>query len=72
MSELFDNMSSLYRLDQISNLGKNTSVEDEPLPVESRALIIALAVIWLGIAAYFIYEKIRLKKLEKSKKALHI
>ncbi len=72
MSELFDNMSSLYRLDQISNLGKNTSVEDEPLPVESRALIIALAVIWLGIAAYFIYEKIQLKKLEKHKKALHI
>lgn len=72
MTELFDNMSSLYRLDQISNLGKSTAVEDEPLPTESHVLIITLATLWIGIAAYFVSEKIRLKKLEKSKKALHI
>ncbi len=69
MTELFDNMSSLYRLDQINNLGKNISVDEEPLPVESCVLIITLAVLWAGIAAYLVFEKIRLKK---RKKALHI
>ncbi len=63
ISDLFDSITSLYRLDQISGLGKNTDFgDDDPLPVESRVLIIALVLVWIGIIAYVIREKSRKKK----------
>ncbi len=63
MSELFDDISSLYRLDQINGLGEGSASTDDPLPTESIALIIALAAAWIGIFTYIIYEKKRSKRM---------
>lgn len=62
LTELFDNMTSLYRLDQIGKSGSVSSVTSEPLPVESLVLLVTLAIVWIGIVAYVSLEKIRAKK----------
>ena len=65
MENLFKDMTSLYRLDQIQtdssgkqNLG--------PLPQESVFLLSALAVIWVCIGSYVIFEAIKKKKLAEN------
>ena len=67
MRELFDDVTSLYRLDQISSLGKSETDETEPLPTESKVLIIALVSVWLCIIAYVIREKSHKKSANSSK-----
>ena len=65
MENLFKDMTSLYRLDQIQtdssgkqNLG--------PLPQESVILLVSLAVIWVCIGSYVIFDAIKKKKLAKN------
>ena len=65
MEKLFANVTSLYR---IGEAGKGVSGKAElgALPGGSKALIIALAVIWVLIDVYFIV--ILKKKLTKHEK----
>ena len=60
MEELFSEMTSLYRLDQISaGEGKITLGQ---LPVASKALLVSLAGVWICMGIYVIREGIRKKK----------
>lgn len=58
LSSLYSDVSSLYRLDQIqvsaSGLG--------PLPAVSRALLIGLAVCWVGMGTYVLSEKLKKRR----------
>ena len=60
LSSLYSDVSSLYRLDQIqvsaSGLG--------PLPAVSKALLIGLAVCWVGMGVYVLREK---RKMHRKK-----
>jgi len=61
MDALFDNMTSLYRLDQ---LGADSGSEAErqdlgALPAASKWLICGLIAVWAGIAAVFFGRKLR-------------
>ena len=53
--QLYSDINSLYRLDQTSVVTNKTDLG--PLPSQSKALLITLAVVWLGIGCYFIYDK---------------
>ncbi|MCI6697007.1 MAG: extracellular solute-binding protein [Solobacterium sp.] len=53
IDQLFEDVRSLYRLDQIGNL----STDLGPLPTGSKVLLITLTVVWLGIGAYCLKEK---------------
>ena len=55
ISELYSNINSLYRLDQISTIGGKTDLG--PLPKESKILLGSLVGIWVLIGAYYIYSK---------------
>jgi multiple sugar transport system substrate-binding protein len=65
MENLFKDMTSLYRLDQIQtdSTGKQSL---GPLPIESVFLLSALAVIWVCIGSYVIFEAIKKKKLAEN------
>ena len=58
LSSLYSDVSSLYRLDQIqvsaSGLG--------PLPGVSKALLIGLAVCWVGMGVYILREKLNKRR----------
>ena len=58
LSSLYSDVSSLYRLDQIqvsaSGLG--------PLPGVSKALLIGLAVCWVGMGTYVLSEKLNKRR----------
>ncbi|MBR5180298.1 MAG: extracellular solute-binding protein [Lachnospiraceae bacterium] len=64
MDTLFDDMMSLYHLDQISALG-NDSKDLGPLPKPAIILIIALIVAWVGIIGFNLKDII--KKVYKNK-----
>ena len=63
IDELFDDVSSLYHLDQV---GSNEGTKEDlgPLPIESIVLIVALAVVWVFIIIYLLKE--RYKKIKVS------
>lgn len=63
ISSLFSDVSSMYRLDQIT-ASENSSIKKElgPLPTASAILIITLTVTWIGIIVYFIKSKIKKDK----------
>ena len=65
MENLFKDTTSLYRLDQIQtdSTGKQSL---GPLPIESVFLLSALAVIWVCIGSYVIFEAIKKKKLAEN------
>jgi len=50
MEELYEEVSALYRLDQISTSGQKVSFG--PLPKESKLMIGALAICWASILTY--------------------
>ncbi len=50
MDELFDQMKSLYRLDQLGG-GAGSREDLGPLPAPSKALLITLAVVWVLLGA---------------------
>jgi len=60
IENLYDDVSSLYRLDQIGQ-NRGTKAELGKLPAESVALLSGLAVVWLGIICYLIYEVVKKK-----------
>ncbi len=62
LSDLKNEITSLYRLDQISASKAKTSLG--PLPVGSVVLLTSMGVCWLGIITYVVKEKIK----NKSKK----
>ena len=58
---MFEKVKSLYRLDQVSGIGKGAG-ELSPLPLESKVLLISLVVVWIFIIGGFIYGKCKNKK----------
>ncbi len=67
MSQTFRNVSSLYKLGQLSSNVIETDINRElgELPTLSVVLIVGLSVIWLGIGAYFGYTLYKKKKTDK-------
>ena len=61
MDALFEEVSALYRLDQISTASGKVSLG--PLPAASRALLITLALCWVGMGVYVVVDKKKKKKL---------
>ncbi len=56
IDQLYEDVKSLYRLDQVNN--KTTSSDNlGPLPTESKVLIISLVCIWLIIGAYYFIDQ---------------
>ena len=60
MDALFGEMTSLYRLDQIS--ASEGKADLGPLPDASVALMIVLAAVWLGIGGYVLWALLKRKK----------
>ena len=62
LDDLFDDVTSLYRLDQTSmrqNAAEGGTGDMGPLPTASKVLLITLAVAWILIGAYYIRGKIK-------------
>ena len=57
-------MTSLYRLDQISTAEGKADLG--PLPGTSKALVIGLALVWLGMGIYVGCEAVKKKKRKGS------
>ena len=67
----YKEVTSLYRLDQITLQGGSVSSEKGELgelPQESRLLITALIAIWVLLAAYCLNEFLRKKRAEKNRR----
>ena len=61
IDSLYESVTSLYRLDQLTR-GSQESKEDlGPLPTASKALLFVLAFSWLCIIGYVIYDRIKSK-----------
>ena len=60
MQDLFAEMTSLYRLDQISTAEGKTDLG--PLPKTSVALLTTLGLVWVGIGIYVAAEAVKKKK----------
>ena len=66
IDDLFAEMTSLYRLDQITAAdGKITLGE---LPTGAKALLWTLGLTWVCIGIYVVYDEIKKKKLLKKSK----
>ncbi len=63
IAELYGEMTSLYRLDQITASGGRISFG--PLPEEAKLLLWGLAICWIGILSYVLYDSIKQKKSQK-------
>lgn len=65
MDELFDDVNSLYRLDQAGGRGRIAVDQEElgSLPLASVLLLSALAVAWASILIYVLLQKFRKKRL---------
>lgn len=67
LDNLYKDMISLYRLDQVGTQGVAGSKEDlGPLPGAAVALLVSLAAAWTLILIYVMYEAARRKKIGKS------
>ena len=64
IDELFAEMTSLHRLDQIET-AEGVKLTFDGLPEPAVALLSGLAVAWAGIAGYVIREEIKKKKTQK-------
>ncbi|MBO5666231.1 MAG: extracellular solute-binding protein [Firmicutes bacterium] len=64
MSKLFADMTSLYRLDQI-RVGSGNKQDLHTLPQASVMMLAALAVIWIGILGYVIFDMIKKKNTDE-------
>ena len=58
LSSLYSDVSSLYRLDQIGASADGLG----PLPAVSRALLIGLAVCWVGMGVCVLREKLKMRR----------
>ena len=63
MEDLFAEMISLYRLDQISSTGTKANLGE--LPSASVALIATLVAVWVMIIAYMVFETVKNAKKRK-------
>ena len=63
LEQLFDEMVSLYRLDQIQGSGGKT--EFGPLPTASVILLCSLGFAWVCILSYVIFQQLKQKKVRK-------
>ena len=63
LAQLFDEMVSLYRLDQIQ--GNGGKAEFGPLPTASVILLSSLGLAWILILAYVIFQQLKQKKVRK-------
>lgn len=61
MSELYEEVSSLYRLDQISLSSGKVSLGE--LPAESKVLLLSIAACWLGMGGYVLFQYRNKKKV---------
>ena len=60
-ANMYEEVTALYRLDQLS-ASKDSRAELGPLPYESKALLITLGVVWIGIGVYFAYGLVKKRK----------
>ena len=63
LEKLFSEMTSLYRLDQISTAEGKADLG--PLPATSKALLITLALVWVGMGIYVGCEAVKKKKQQR-------
>ena len=63
IEKLYKDITSLYRLDQIQ--GTHTTGANREIPAASKALLLAIAVIWLLIGSYRLYIVQKDKKKQK-------
>ena len=61
MDNLYAEMTSLYRLDQISASGEKVTLGE--LPTASKALLITLAACWLSMGIYILADRTKKKQL---------
>ena len=61
LDKLFKDVSALYRLNETGALGSNSKEDLGPLPAGSKALLIGLLIIWIGIVFWFIREKRKIR-----------
>ena len=66
MQQLFSNINSLYRLDQIQTAGAGGPADLGPLPKTAVVLLSSLAFAWVLIGLYFLYDTLRQRKKQKS------
>ena len=59
LDALFDDVTSLYRLDQTTGLGGGKKQDMGPLPTASKALLITLGVTWILIGIYYVRERMK-------------
>lgn len=62
IDNLYSDITSLYRLDQIGTSGLNADLG--PLPVASKVLLISLVSVWVLIGAYVLKKKIKSNKVK--------
>ncbi len=62
LSDLFANMTSLYRLDADGSAASDGKRDLGPLPGTAKALIGALAVTWAGIGTYWLTDHLKARK----------
>ncbi len=62
IENLYSDVSSLYRLDQITAVSTSGKTDLGPLPTTAVVLLSALGVTWLLIILYFVIGKVRKKK----------
>ncbi len=65
LDKLFNDVNSLYRLDQISVSASGGKADLGPLPSTSVALLSTLAAIWVLILLYLLIDRLRKKQAKK-------
>ena len=65
MQNLFSNINSLYRLDQIHTAGAGGPADLGPLPKTAVVLLSSLVFAWVLIALFFLYDTHRQRKKQK-------
>ncbi len=61
LDDLFQEVTSLYRLEQAGPLSGKTTLGE--LPFASKALLTVLAICWISMGAYLLSEKMKKKKM---------
>ena len=68
--KLYSDVTSLYHLDQLDTTGNSAKPDMDlgPLPTEAVVFLCLLGAAWVGIATYFVADKIKTKKRQISSK----
>lgn len=59
IEQMYDDVTSLYRLDQLNASGGSSRADLGPLPGTAITLLVVLGIVWLIIIAYLIYGQIK-------------